>query len=319
VGFTLPSAALMFLFGLAAPKLGGPWLSAVLHGLALTAAAIVAQATWSLARRLTPDILRLVIAAAAGGVSLLFGSAYAQIAALACAAAAGALTCRAVPLAASAPPQAIDSRVGAVAVFLFLVLLVGLPLLGAVRPHGPLALAGEVYRTGALVFGGGHVVLPLLRDALVPQGWLSDGQFLGGYGAAQALPGPLFAVAAFIGEAAAPAGSSVAIKAAWAGLAVMAIFLPGLLLVLAGAPIWTWIVGHPTARGALTGVNAGVVGLLAAALYSPIGTSAIVSPLDLLAVAAGLALLLGAQAPPLLVAAFGVACAMAETALRPGP
>ena len=140
-------------------------------------------------------------------------------------------------------------RTGGVALALFLGLLVVLPLAGSARPHSLLALAGIFYKAGALVFGGGHVVLPLLRDALVPQGWLSDGTFLAGYGVAQAIPGPLFTFSAYLGAIVAPAGAALA----WSVVALVFIFLPGLLIALAGLPVWLWLGHHPIARAALAG------------------------------------------------------------------
>jgi putative chromate ion transporter len=161
-------------------------------------------------------------------------------------------------------------RTGGVALALFLILLVALPVAGAAAPHSLLALAGIFYKAGALVFGGGHVVLPLLRDALVPQGWLSDNTFLAGYGVAQAIPGPLFTFSAYLGAVVAPPGAALL----WSAVALIFIFLPGLLIALAGLPVWLWLGHHPAARAALAGINAAVVGVLGAALYNPIWLSA---------------------------------------------
>jgi chromate transporter len=311
LGFTAPSALLMFAFGLAAPRLDGPWATAVLHGLKLTAAAIVAQATWSMARRLTPDLTRLAIAGATGVLSLALGGAVAQLGLLAGAAGVGLVVCRSAGPIGAPPTLPIGGRAATLALVVFLAVLAALPLVATAQARGPVALAAAIYQAGALVFGGGHVVLPLLRMALVPHGWLTDSRFLAGYGAAQALPGPLFAFAAFLGESAAPAGSTLAVKAAWAVVALVAIFVPGVLLVVAGAPIWTAVARHPSAQGALSGVNAAVVGILAAALYTPIGTSAITTPADAAIVVAGFSLLVILKSPPLAIVGFCVGMAVA--------
>jgi chromate transporter len=317
-GFTAPSALLMVAFALAAPRLGGPVAATALHGLKLVAAPIVAQAVWSMARRLTPDLARALMAVVAAGVVLLAGWGGVQIAVLAAGALAGAALCRDEKADGPAPvvlPIGPRAGAGALAAFLLLLLLAALALAGG-RPGSPLALAAVFYRSGALVFGGGHVVLPLLRSALVPRDWLTDGTFLSGYGAAQALPGPLFTFAAFLGATVAPAGAGWAVKAAWAFLALVAIFLPGLLLALAGAPLWSRVSRHPAARGALAGINAAVVGLLAAALVTPIWTSAVTGPADVAIAVAGLLLLLVARAPPLAVVVLTVAGAIGAAALE---
>ena len=191
-GFTLPSAIVMFAFALLAPRLEGPTTDAVLHGLKLVAVAVVAQAVWSMARNLCPDRARAALALLAAALLLVAGGSFVQIAALLIGAIGGALLCRELPALPGLPEMPVSLRTGGMALALFLILLVTLPLAGSARPHSLLALAGIFYKAGALVFGGGHVVLPLLRDALVPQGWLSDGTFLAGYGVTQAIPGPLY-------------------------------------------------------------------------------------------------------------------------------
>ncbi len=192
------------------------------------------------------------------------------------------------------------------ALALFLGLLVVLPLAGSARPHSLLALAGIFYKAGALVFGGGHVVLPLLRDALVPQGWLSDGTFLAGYGVAQAIPGPLFTFSAYLGAIVAPAGAALL----WSAVALVFMFLPGLLVALAGLPVWLWLGHHPTARAALAGINAAVVGVLGAALYNPIWLSAVANGRDVAIALAGFLLLERWRVPPLAIVIFCVAAAV---------
>jgi chromate transporter len=164
----------------------------------------------------------------------------------------GALLCRNLPAAPELPAMPVTLRTGGMALGLFLILLVTLPLAGAVAPHSLLALAGIFYKAGALVFGGGHVVLPLLRDALVPQRWLSDDTFLAGYGVAQAIPGPLFTFSAYLGAVVAPAG---VVALLWSAVALFFIFLPGVLIALAGLPVWLWLGHHPAARAALAGIN----------------------------------------------------------------
>jgi chromate transporter len=179
-----------------------------------------------------------------------------------------------------------------------------------------LGMIAIFYKTGALVFGGGHVVLPLLRDALVPSGWVGDNAFLSGYGAAQAVPGPLFTFAAYLGATIAPHGSGIGMTAVWSAAALVFIFLPGGLVALAGLPLWNWVGHHPTARGALAGVNAAVVGVLGAALYTPIWTSAILGARDLAVALVAFMLLERWRAPPILIVVFCVASALVMAWLR---
>ena len=312
VGFTLPSALVMFLFARLAPELGGPVTGAVLHGLKLVAVAVVAQAVRSMGRTLCPDRARVALALLAAVLLLGVGGVAMQMAALLLGALGGVALCREAGAAPSMPVMPVGRRAGGVALAVFLVLLVALPLAGAAAPHGLLALAGLFYRSGALVFGGGHVVLPLLRDALVPRGWLSDGTFLAGYGVAQAVPGPLFTFAAYLGAIVAPPGAA----ALWSAAALVFLFLPGLLLALAGLPLWAWLGRHPAARGALAGINAAVVGVLGAALYSPIWVSAVGNGRDVAIALTGFLLLERWRAPPLLVVIFCVAAALLTLAGR---
>jgi chromate transporter len=311
LGFTAPSALMMFGFALLAPRLAGPAAEAALHGLKLVAVPVVAQAVWSMARRLTPDPPRVALAVGAAAILFLAGSAAAQVLALALGAILGMILCRDLSQAPAAPNLPVGPRTGAAALALFLILLAALPLAAGGAGHTPLALGAVFYRAGALVFGGGHVVLPLLRDALVPTGWLADAPFLAGYGAAQAVPGPLFSFAAYLGAAVAPKGAGLAAMALWSTFALAFLYLPGNLIATAGAPVWNWLGGHPLARGALAGVNAAVVGVLAAALYNPIWKSAIGAPLDVAIAAVGFLLLALWRTPPILVVLFTVICAMA--------
>jgi chromate transporter len=206
----------------------------------------------------------------------------------------------------------VSLRTGGVALALFLILLVALPLAGATAPHSLLALAGIFYKAGALVFGGGHVVLPLLRGALVPQGWLSDNTFLAGYGVAQAIPGPLFTFSAYLGAIVAPAGGALL----WSSVALVFMFLPGVLIALAGLPVWLWLGHHPAARAALAGINAAVVGVLGAALYNPIWLSAVGNGRDVAIALAGFLLLERWRVPPLVIVLLSV-CAALISALVP--
>lgn len=302
LGFTLPSALLMlgFAYGLSflPPEAGAPWL----HGLKLAAAAVVAQALFAMARGLCPDGRRLLIALAAGGLAASGGGG--QLAALGLGAVAGMLVLRRLPVpSALLLPVAYSRRRGLACLALALALLMLLPLL-AQATGAPLAeLAERFYRAGALVFGGGHVVLPLLQAELVPA-YVGAESFLAGYGAAQALPGPLFSFAAFLG------GQAGGVSAALSCLFM--VFLPGCLLLLAALPFWRELRVRPGLVPAVAGVNASVVGLLAAAFYDPVLTGALERPVDLLVVLAACALLHVARTPPWAVVAL---CALAGPGL----
>ena len=298
LGFTLPSALVLYACARLSTQLEGPLVEATIHGLKLVAVAVVAQAVWSMAWRLSTDTRTRLIALGAAALLLASGAASAPLAALALGLAAGVLWCRP----ASVPPPASEplarGRAAWLALAAFSVLLLALPLLSWRYPHSGVALAQVFYRAGALVFGGGHVVLPLLRAPLVP-GWLSDDVFLGGYGLAQAMPGPLFTVAAYLGAIAA-----VGTPTAGALIALVAIFLPGLLLAVAGSSLWTALAQGTHLRAGITGVNAAVVGILAAALYEPVWTSAIHGPADIAVAAGALLLLMTQRVPPLVVVAL---------------
>jgi chromate transporter len=305
IGFTLPSAVLLFAGALLAVHLHGPGVEAVLHGLKLTAVAVVAQALWSMARSLCTDRVTVAIALAAGALLLLVAGSGAQLLALCLGAVAGLALChrRGRPL--RVPPRGASTRLAWGALALFIALL-GLAL-AVPAGHGLGALAAIFYRAGALVFGGGHVVLPLLRDALVPAGWLSDDRFLTGYGLAQAVPGPLFSVAAYLGAA----NAYVALPVLAAITALVAIFLPGLLLAVAGVRLWSLVDASSRLAGALTGINAAVVGILGAALYDPVWLSAVRQDVDAVIALSGLLLLERWKAPPPAVLVFCVALALA--------
>jgi chromate transporter len=299
-GFTLPSAIALVLFAYGASALGGPTGAGLLHGLRLVAVAIVAQAVWGMARTLAPDRERASIAAAAALIILISSASLAQIAAILLGGIAGLWLCRAAP-----PPSTghvsvpVSRAVGLAALAAFFLLLAGLPVLRVLIPSEGTALFDAFYRSGALVFGGGHVVLPLLREAFVTPGWVSDDTFLAGYGAAQSVPGPLFTFAAYLGTvvSVSPHGISSAV------LGVIAIFLPGMLVLVGTLPFWETFRKRADAQAIMRGVNAAVVGLLGAALYSPVWTSSIRSPGDFGIALVGFVLLTVWRAPPLVVVA----------------
>lgn len=308
LGFTLPSALLMFGFAVVAPRISGPFALAAFHGLKLVAVAVVAQAVWSMARTMCADLPRAAIALASALTVAAVGGPSAQMFALAIGGAGGVLLCRNIPGGGGAVRLPISARAGVLSFGVFVALLLCLPVIGG---HGLAAMMAVFYRAGALVFGGGHVVLPLLRDGLVPDGWITDSAFLAGYGAAQAVPGPLFTFAAYLGAAIAPQGHGLGLAAAWSAAALGALFLPGLLVAIAGVPIWNWVSRHGPARGALAGVNAAVVGVLGAALYDPLWTSAILRPVDLAIAAGGFVLLQYWRVPPVIVVGCIVALSIA--------
>ena len=304
-GFTLPSAILMTAFAFGVRFMSGVWAQAVIHGLKLVAVAVVAQAVWGMARTLTPDLRRIVIGVAAFIMVTCLAGALGQVGAILLGALAGLLLCRQAPDAAQAgqPVAAVSKRTGLTALVLFFVLLVGLPVLAATTGNAWVARFDAFYRSGALVFGGGHVVLPLLQQAVVDPGWIGQDSFLAGYGAAQAMPGPLFTFAAFLG--AAMSGAPNGVFGALIGLT--GIFLPGMLALVAALPFWSDLQGRPGARAAMRGANASVVGILAAALYSPVWTGTVHDPVDLGLVVCGFALLTWVQAPPIVVVLLGAA------------
>jgi len=309
-GFTLPSALLMYGFAVLAPTVHGPQMQAVLHGLMLTAVAVVAQAVLSMARSLAPDLARRAVALVTCVTLLYVHGGLAQLAILVGGAIAGAVLCRpAAPTRRNLPPR-LNTRAGWTAFGIFLALLAGLPIAVNFATHGPFALANIFYRSGAFVFGGGHVVLPLLQQALVPTDWVSDDRFLAGYGFAQAMPGPLFTVAAFLGAASAPPYQSLL----WALVALVFIFLPGLLLALTGLSLLDRIANSKMANAVLAGINAAVVGLLAAALYNPVWIGAVRSGWDVVAVLIAFALLARYKIPPVLIVVLCVGASIAELA-----
>jgi chromate transporter len=300
VGFTLPSALALLLFAYGARSISGPVGMGMLHGLKLVAVAIVAQAVWGMARTLCPDRERASITGGAALIVLLTTSAFSQLAAILFGAVAGAWLCRKNPSAAGEhAPIKVSRRVGVVSLAAFFGLLFGLPLLRSLTESQTIAMMDAFYRSGALVFGGGHVVLPLLQGAVVAPGWVSEDAFLAGYGAAQAVPGPLFTFAAYLGAVMEPPPNGLA----GATLALLAIFLPGILLHLGTLPFWESFRRRTGTQAVMRGINAGVVGLLGAALYSPIWTSSVRAPPDFAVVLVGFILLMAWKAPPVLVVA----------------
>jgi len=318
LGFTAPAAAAMVLFGYGVTSFGNLADSAWLHGLKIVAVAVVAQAAWGMARNLCPDRERATIAVAAAMVALAIPSAFGQIGAIA----ASALIGRGL-LRGGSPPLSqhpfsvhLPRTWSVIALAVFFALLFGLPLLAGALPSHTLALVASFYRSGALVFGGGHVVLPLLQSSVVPPGWVTNDAFLAGYGAAQAVPGPLFTFAAYLGTVMGPAPNG------WLGgfICVAAIFLPSFLLLIGALPFWDTLRRRPGVQSALCGVNAAVVGLLLAALYKPVWTSAIFGPTDFAIGLLAFLLLTFWAAPPWLVVIFGAvaACAVSVTPLSNG-
>jgi chromate transporter len=307
-GFTLPSAAALVLFAYGAEALNGPVGSGLLHGLKLTAVAIVAQAVWGMARNLCPDRERASIAVVAALIILLSTSSIAQIAAIVLGALAGLWLCRGDATASSGHVEVPVSRTaGLLALAIFLLLLVGLPVLRGLTGSTGVALFDAFYRSGALVFGGGHVLLPLLREAFVAPGWLTDDAFLAGYGAAQAVPGPLFTFAAYLGTVVAPQPHGLV----GAILGLAGIFLPGMLVLLGALPFWDAFRNRAGARAMMRGVNAAVVGVLGAALYNPVWTTTVHSPRDFGIALVGFVLLVAWRVPPLVVVAFSAAAGIA--------
>lgn len=298
LGFTLPSAVVLILFAMGIAQHSAAIPSGVLHGLKVVAVAVVAQAVWGMARNLCTDATRITVMLIAACIALLQTSAWGQVGVIAAAALAGLLWLNTPPPTThDALPITLSRRTGAMWLALFLALLAGLPLLAQFTTRQDVAVIDAFYRTGALVFGGGHVVLPLLQAEVVPTLWVSNDVFLAGYGAAQAMPGPLFTFAAFLGA------SMQQPPTGWPGglLCLLAIFAPSFLLVMGAMPFWESLRRSPRTQAALAGVNAAVVGLLLAALYQPVWTSAIFSARDFgLALIALMALMVW-KLPPWLV------------------
>jgi chromate transporter len=308
-GFTLPSALALVLFaygvGLVGDAAGSGWL----HGLKVAAVAVVAQAVLGMARTLAPDRPRATLAVAAAVLTLALPSAWGQIGAILMGAAVGIAMLERKPQGEhTALPLRVSRTTGAVLLAMFAALLVGLPLLASIWSAQAVREFDAFYRAGSLVFGGGHVVLPLLQAAVVPPGWVSNESFLAGYGAAQAVPGPLFTFAAYLGAVMGPAPNG------WlgAGICLVGIFLPSFFLVIGAMPFWEDLRRGAAAQAALAGVNAAVVGLLLAALYRPVWTTGITDAADFALASAAFLLLFMWQTPPWLVVML---CALAGAAI----
>ncbi len=302
IGFTLPSALLIVGFAHVLPLLTGPIAASALHGLKIVALAVVADAVLGMSKKLCPDGPRASIAVGAAAMIWLAGNAWMQLLVVIAGGLAGSLMSRAESIPTGQQlPIGISAKTGVILLLLFTALLLGLPLL--IPMQSPLlGLAEAFYRAGALVFGGGHVVLPLLQDSMVASGRVSGEAFLAGYGAAQAIPGPMFAFAGYLG-ALAPTGHDI-----WTGAitALLFMFLPGFLLLGGILPFWRQAAKHPMSGRVIAGVNAAVVGLLAAALYDPIFTSSIRTATDLAIGLLGFSLLAIWRQSALLVVLFCV-------------
>ena len=273
LGFTLPSALALVLFAFGVSALGGAVNSGWLHGLKVVAVAVVAQAVWGMAKSLCPDRQRATLAILAAVVTLAWQSAVGQVLAIAVSGLIG--WCFLPPTALGADSHSrfpISKRLGIAAWIVFFAFLIGLPLLRQIAPSRGLEVFDSFFRVGSLVFGGGHVVLPLLQAEVVGPGWVTNEQFVAGYGAAQAVPGPLFTFSAYLG----------AVMNGWnfALLSLVAVFLPSFLLVVGALPFWDLLRANASFQSSLSGINAAVVGLLLAALYKPVWTSAIHAPAD---------------------------------------
>ncbi|CAI8932111.1 MULTISPECIES: chromate efflux transporter [Pseudomonas] len=313
VGFTLPSAVALVLFALGIANQGDALPAGVLHGLHVVAVAVVAQAVWGMARHLCPDTPRITLMAVAACLMLLMPYALAQVAVIGLAAVTGLLLFKPQPSGVhEALTTGLGRRAGLFWLALFFALLLGLPFLAGRLNSQSLSMIDSFYRAGSLVFGGGHVVLPLLQAEVVPPGWVDNDVFLAGYGAAQAVPGPLFTFAAFLGASMQQAPNG------WTGglICLLAIFAPSFFLVVGALPFWQHLRCNARAQAALLGINAAVVGLLLAALYQPVWTSAIHAPQDVgLALMALVALMLWKLPAWLVVLASGVLGALLENAL----
>jgi chromate transporter len=296
--FTAPSALILFAFAMGVAAFTGPVAEGFLHGLKLVAVAVVAQAIWGMSRTLAPDRTRAGIALAAIAMVVIFAGSFGQIAAIALGGCAGLWLCRG-----EAAPMSghlnfpVTRRAGIIALVLFAAFFLVPPIVARATGSPALALFDAFYRSGALVFGGGHVVLPLLQAEVVTPGWVSNEAFLAGYGLAQAVPGPLFTFAAYLGAVTGPAPNGLA----GAVIALVALALPGLLLVYGVLPFWDAMRTQPAAQAAMRGTNAAVVGILGAALYNPVWSSAVLMPRDFALALAGFLLLTLWKSPPWIV------------------
>lgn len=297
LGFTLPSVLALIIFALILQGLdvsNAGWI----HGLKLVAVAVVAHAVIGMAQKLTPDLKRKAIALLALVITLLWQTAYSQVGVILISAIIGFLIYRHQKDESDGKVSFPVTRGFAIGcLVLFFGLLILLPILREVTSVHWIAMFDSFYRSGSLVFGGGHVVLPLLEKEFVPTGWLSEEEFLAGYGAAQAVPGPLFTFAAYLGT----------VMNGWVGglLATVAIFLPAFLLIIGTLPFWDSLRRNPKVKGALMGVNAAVVGILISAFYQPIWTSSILAPIDFAFAAILFSMLVYWKLPPWITVVTG--------------
>ena len=311
-GFTLPSAIALTLFALGIASWGDAVPDGLLHGLKIVAVAVVAQAVWGMARNLCTDGTRITIALVAACAVLIFSNAWAQLGVIALAGMTGLMLFRPSAKPVITHPNSSGGRlIATLFLLLFFALLIAFPALAAGSDSHWLALLDSFYRAGALVFGGGHVVLPLLQAEVVPNGWVSNDTFLAGYGAAQAVPGPLFTFSAFLGASMNDGAASLLS----AGLCLAAVFIPSFLLVFGVMPFWEQLRANTRVQAALAGVNAAVVGLLLAALYDPVWTSAIFGPGDFMLALIALVALMVWKLPPWLVVLTGGVAGWALAAL----
>ncbi|MFZ0216536.1 MAG: chromate efflux transporter [Candidatus Dormiibacterota bacterium] len=301
LGFTMPSAIAMTAFAAIVRVLGGSGDLTWLHGLQVVAVVVVAQAVWSMAHTLTPDRTRLLLALVAAGIATVLPAGAGQVIAILLGGVAGAVLLREAPgtdagerLPMSLP---VGRRLGGVVLVVFLALLLALPIARQIVSDRPLAVFESFYVVASFVFGGGHVVLPLLQAQVVPNGWLTNAQFLAGYGAAQAMPGPLFTFGAYLGAMALPGGGGIA----GAAIGLVAIFAPSFFLVIGILPYWDALRRRSGFQSVLRGVNAAVVGVLLAALYNPVWVTAVRQPSDFLLLLVGFTLLFVLRAPPWVV------------------
>ena len=304
IAFTLPSAILMVAFAFGAALFEGVIGAGLLTGLKIVAVAIVAQAVWGMAKNLTPDARRASIAVVAAVVALLLAGSIGQVLAIVLGALAGLLLCRSVPTALGDTGLMrfpVSRTAGITTLVAFVVILLGMPILVEFTGGGALTLFDTFYRAGALVFGGGHVVLPLLQAGVVETGWVSPEQFLAGYGAVQAMPGPLFTFSAYLGTLSTVGPGGVL----GAAIALVAIFLPGFLLLIGVLPFWNALRTRTWMQSLMRGANAAVVGILGAALYDPLFTTGIVGAGSFSLALVCFVLLVAWKLPPWLVVIVG--------------
>lgn len=315
IAFTLPSAILMVAFAFGTALFEGVIGAGLLAGLKIVAVAIVAQAVWGMAKSLTPDARRASIAVVAAVVALLLAGSIGQVLAIVLGALAGLLLCRSVPTALGDTGLMrfpVSRTAGITTLVAFVVILLGMPILAALTGGGALTLFDTFYRAGALVFGGGHVVLPLLQAGVVETGWVSPEQFLAGYGAVQAMPGPLFTFSAYLGTLSTVGPGGVL----GAAIALVAIFLPGFLLLVGVLPFWNALRTRTWMQSLMRGANAAVVGILGAALYNPLFTTGIVGAGSFSLALVCFVLLVAWKLPPWAVVIVGGAGGILLTVLR---